>query len=144
MFFVTFTTIGHVPIFNDADKLIIATECLLNVCEFKKVKLFAYVVMSTDIHLLVFCENGGSELSKLVTSIKGLIRKELVGDKRLWEYRFDDKVIRSDRMMRNAIEYIHNNPVKAELVELTIEYQFSSARIWEGQYTDSRVCTDLL
>ena len=143
MFLVTITTINHAPFFNDNETLRKVKECLLNVCKFKRIKLFAYVIMSTHIHFLVFLENGGLQLSRLISSVKGMIRKELVGNRKLWTHRFDDKVIESDTMMRDTINYIHNNPVKAGLAECAIDYRFSSALIWEGIDKDSRITTDL-
>ena len=42
--------------------------------------------------------------------------------------RFDDEVITTDEMLRVKVDYIHNNPVVAGLVEKPEDYLYSSAR----------------
>lgn len=46
----------------------------------------------------------------------------------LWIHRFDDQVIRNNKMLWTKLKYIHNNPVKAGLVEKSKDYKYSSAR----------------
>ncbi len=45
-----------------------------------------------------------------------------------WNHRFDDHVIRNNKMFWTKLKYIHNNPVKAGLVEKPKDYKYSSAR----------------
>jgi REP element-mobilizing transposase RayT len=45
----------------------------------------------------------------------------------LWERRFFDRIIRNEEGFAKAIDYIHRNPVEAELVEKPEDYPFSSA-----------------
>ncbi len=42
--------------------------------------------------------------------------------------RFDDEVIRNEKMFWAKLRYIHNNPVKAGLVIKPEDYKYSSAR----------------
>ena len=48
--------------------------------------------------------------------------------KKLWMKRFDDEVIRDQKMFWTKLNYIHNNPVKAGLVKRAEDYNYSSAR----------------
>jgi REP element-mobilizing transposase RayT len=48
--------------------------------------------------------------------------------RQLWMHRFDDEVIRNEKMLWTKIKYIHNNPVEAGIVEKPEEYKYSSAR----------------
>jgi len=48
--------------------------------------------------------------------------------RKFWKKRFDDQVIRDQRMFYTKLKYIHNNPVKAGLVTRPEEYRYSSAR----------------
>lgn len=43
-------------------------------------------------------------------------------------HRFDDEVIRNQKIIWTKIKYIHNNPVKAGLAEKPEDYKYSSAR----------------
>jgi hypothetical protein len=47
---------------------------------------------------------------------------------KLWMNRFDDLVIENDKTLQIKIEYIHNNPVKAGLVDQPEQWEYSSAR----------------
>ena len=42
--------------------------------------------------------------------------------------RFDDEVIRNEKMFWVKLHYIHNNPLEAGLVNRLEEYKYSSAR----------------
>ncbi len=45
-----------------------------------------------------------------------------------WMHRFDDQVIRNNKMFWTKLRYIHNNPVRAGLVEKPIDYKYSSIK----------------
>jgi len=49
---------------------------------------------------------------------------------RLWKPRFDDLIVTSERQLKIKMEYIHNNPVKAGLVEQAEDWTYSSAVDW--------------
>ncbi|MBI4548574.1 MAG: transposase [Ignavibacteriae bacterium] len=71
---------------------------------------------------------------KLLTSRLGtkLQTSPSVGRKRqvfkLWMDRFDDVVIYTEKMLRVKIKYIHDNPVRAGLVQEPEDWKFPSAR----------------
>ena len=48
------------------------------------------------------------------------------------EYRFDSFVITNEDTLRQKIEYIHNNPVRAGLVREATEWLYSSAVNYAG------------
>jgi len=48
--------------------------------------------------------------------------------KKFWMKRFDDEVIRNEKMLWKILRYIHNNPVEAGLVNRPEDYIYSSAR----------------
>ena len=47
-----------------------------------------------------------------------------IGIKKLWQARFDIRIVKD---ANNVIQYIHMNPVKAELVSKPEDYPWSSA-----------------
>ena len=49
-----------------------------------------------------------------------------------WEEGYQPKLIQSDAMMINKINYIHNNPVKRGYVDEAMHWRYSSARDYEG------------
>ncbi|MCP4569837.1 MAG: hypothetical protein GY841_19835 [FCB group bacterium] len=48
----------------------------------------------------------------------------------MWKRRFDDVIIVSEEQFNIKLQYIHNNPVKADLVDELTNWPFSSARAW--------------
>lgn len=63
-------------------------------------------------------------LKVFISAAKGLKDQQ----RKLWMKRFDDEVIRDQRMFWTKLNYIHNNPVKAGLVRRAEDYKYSSAR----------------
>ena len=141
--FVTTTTQGWTPVFN----VRLAAETTLNELE-KTLDLYdgllsGYVLMPSHIHMLVYLPQL-SDLSKFVQTFKSISArrvKEIDLDKyrnmlirndkfRLWKPRFDDFIIRDEGQFRTKLEYIHKNPVKAGLVDVAIDWPYSSAVDW--------------
>ena len=44
----------------------------------------------------------------------------------LWQPGFHDRLIRDEKAFRVAIDYVHNNPVRAGLVDDVADYPWSS------------------
>ena len=101
-----------------------------------------YVIMPNHIHLIAGSKEGGPGIAKFMHSLKGMIRKEFVGNDKLWQDRFDDLLLTSEKQFKIKLEYIHNNPVKSELVEKLGDWPYSSYKEWIKQGQESRVIFD--
>lgn len=51
----------------------------------------------------------------------------------LWQTEKNVLPIFSEGMFMEKLNYIHQNPVRAGLVEKATDYRWSSARIWQGR-----------
>jgi REP element-mobilizing transposase RayT len=51
----------------------------------------------------------------------------------VWTEGFHPKQIRTDQMMNQKIEYIHYNPVKANLISKELAWEHSSAQYYIGE-----------
>ena len=51
----------------------------------------------------------------------------------LWQTEKNVLPIFSEGMFMEKVNYIHQNPVRAGLVEKATDYRWSSARIWQGR-----------
>ena len=114
--------------------------------------LFAYVVMLDHLHLLT---SRPSTTSDVLRVVKGLTAhrvieylkkndyasslKKIEHQQRdrnykhsLWQPEKNVFEIYSENMFMQKLNYIHQNPVRAGLVERAIDYRWSSARIWQG------------
>ena len=50
----------------------------------------------------------------------------------IWEEGYQPRLIQSDAMMTNKINYIHNNPVKRGYVDEAMHWRYYSARDYEN------------
>jgi REP element-mobilizing transposase RayT len=48
----------------------------------------------------------------------------------LWDHHPNAKLLTSEEVFLQKVRYVHQNPVRAGLVEGAEDYRFSSARIW--------------
>lgn len=94
-----------------------------------KAKLASYVLMPSQLHLLLFVD--GKLLSGFMRDFKKYtahkILSEICGGRRIWQSRYDRQAIWSEDTFLTKMSYIHNNPVKAELVSRPEDWDWSSA-----------------
>jgi REP element-mobilizing transposase RayT len=128
------------------------------------VLLFAYVVMPDHLHTIV-----GSELepSRVLQYINGIINRRVIqflkqggyewsleklrhAEMRrnyrhsLWDHHPNAKLLPSEEMFLQKVRYVHQNPVRAGLVDRLEDYRFSSARIWANrQLEDEPLLVDI-
>jgi REP element-mobilizing transposase RayT len=106
-------------------------------------KLLAYSIMNNHIHLLIdtslqlydfeneimITNDNYQNLDKILKGIKGataqLCNRVLSRSGQFWERESFDTYIRNEKMLRNVMSYILENPVKAGLVNYWSEYEWS-------------------
>lgn len=105
----------------------------------KRYDLVAYVVMPNHVHVLIKTYKG-FPLSDVIHSWKSFTAHEIKTclEKRggcgrdarapIWQRDYFDRFIRDERHFAQAINYIHENPVKAGLCSHATEWPWSSAR----------------
>lgn len=94
-----------------------------------KVTILAYCIMNNHAHFLVFCEEVEALsrfMQRLNTSYSTFYNKinKRVGF--VFRDRFFSQQILSKKQLFNCLAYIHNNPVKAQIVPSPKDYPFSS------------------
>ncbi len=98
--------------------------------------LLAWVVMPNHVHVMIEVLSGSS-LSQIVQSWKSYTSKEancLLGRSgRFWQPEYFDRAIRDVRHFNAAMTYIHENPVKAGLVQRPEDWPYSSAGRYCGE-----------
>ena len=86
-------------------------------------QLHAFVVMPDHIHLLLTPQ--ALSIERVVGVIKGGFSRRLDSKFPVWQRGFTDRRIRDGEEFRARREYIHQNPVRALMVELPELYPFS-------------------
>lgn len=154
-YFLTLTVVDWVDIFTiPIYKHIIVDS--LNYCQKEKgLFIFSWCLMSNHLHLIAGAKEGFN-LSDILRDFKKFTNKEIIRtiqntneSRRKWllnrfefagkfnskikDYKFwqdgnEAKEIHSTTFLDQKLEYIHQNPVKAEIVSNPEDYLYSSAR----------------
>jgi REP element-mobilizing transposase RayT len=92
-------------------------------------KVYAYVLMDNHAHMVIETVRRHT-ISRVIQSIAlSYSRKYRAKHKRcgyVWQGRFKSKVITGERYILECINYIHNNPVRAKIVDSPGDYPWSS------------------
>lgn len=149
-FFVTTTVVRFLHVFEDQN----ACELLIKNIKYYQNKynfnLLGYVIMPSHFHCIIQVEPKFGTISDIMRDIKKyaawdimeyfernekytlIFREESKGysdqEKKFWQKRFDDKVIRNKKQFYEILKYIHTNPVKAGIAKREEDYKYSSAR----------------
>jgi len=156
--YITLQVVYWIDIFTRAHYRDIIIENLVYCQQNKGLVIYGYVIMSNHIHLLVSSDtNNLSDTlrdfksytsKKIIESIENEIesRKEwmlfmfkraAIKHKRntayqFWTHENHAEEIFSNTFVSQKIDYIHNNPVRAKIVQFPEEYLYSSARNYAG------------
>ena len=89
----------------------------------------------TSVEIIRFCQkNDLQELLKVFqdSARKYMAKRDLLYQ--VWQERFDDVLIWSEKQFNIKLDYIHNNPVQEhwKLVDEPQKYKYSSARNYES------------
>jgi REP element-mobilizing transposase RayT len=151
--FITCTIVGWLPVFTRAKYLEIITSSLTFCRQKKGLRLHAYVILDNHLHMLVSADN----LSQVVRDFKRHTAKEIEAVARqdnkqwllkqfeffkgeqkvksrhqVWQEGFHPQAIISEDMLRQKLDYMHYNPVRAGLVDRPEDWRYSSARDYLG------------
>jgi REP element-mobilizing transposase RayT len=148
--FITLNTQHRLPIFKKDEMNLVLASAIDEARRSANLLLFAYVFMVDHIHLLTDQPKPPSDVIRFIKGITAhrvidylkeknyeeslaKLRHE-VRDRNyrysLWQKEKNVLPIFSEGMFMQKVNYIHNNPVKAGLVEQAVDYRWSSARIW--------------
>lgn len=151
-FFITTTVVKFIPIFNNPAFCEILLSNIKHYRNKYKFTILGYVIMPTHFHWIVEVDNNAGSVSDIMRDVKKFTAWQIFDslleekngmlldlfreaamyindqERKLWMKRFDDEVIRDQKMFWTKLNYIHQNPVKAGLVLKAEDYKYSSAR----------------
>lgn len=152
-YFITCSLLEGIPLFSDPQITRIILDSLEFLQDYRKVKLYGYVLMENHMHMIIESENNSEVLKnfksftakKILESLEERNRlhdlKKLKFHKRahkhqsnyqVWQEGGHPKQLDDREKMRSCLEYIHNNPVKAGYIDDTTHWRYSSARNYHG------------
>jgi putative transposase len=150
--YITLVTNKRLPVFRTSEIAALVCKGIDEARACLRFLLFAYVVMLDHIHLLTSKPTTTSDVLREVKSRtarlvidylkandsqKSLAKLEHQQRERnyrysLWQTEKNVLPLFSERVFMEKLNYIHQNPVRAGLVDRAIDYRWSSARIWAG------------
>ena len=96
----------------------------------ESIDLIAWVIMPDHFHAIVAVPPPRS-LARFVQLVRGGFAREYnlatASQGSVWQGRYHERALRSDRELNAAIEYVHSNPVTAGIVASEAAYEWSSA-----------------
>ena len=150
--FLTCTVLHWIPVFTRPDTVSIIIDSLRFLIN-EGVKVYAYVILENHLHLVLQSPSLQRDIrrfksftaSKLIHYLdeKGIdtILEQLAFYKKahkvdrayqFWQEGSHPEMIQNNEMLRQKVEYIHQNPVKRGYVEHAEHWRYSSARDYAG------------
>ncbi|GAB1445062.1 transposase [Flammeovirgaceae bacterium] len=154
IYFVTQTIVGWVDLFTRSELKHVIIDSLRYCQQEKGLIIHAWCIMPSHLHLIVSTK--GEPLSAIFRDFKKFTAKELVkvinrihesrrdwllemfmdvanGLKRVTDYKVwqdgnHPLLLSTNTMLQQKLDYLHDNPVVAEIVDEPEEYRYSSAR----------------
>ena len=158
-YYLTLTVVGWVDVFSRLNQKQLIANSLNYCCKNKALIIYAYIIMSNHMHMLVQVE-GKNTLSDILRDFKKHTSKRIIENifeepesRRDWMLGYFSNAcshlkrnqkykvwqdgnhaieISSAKLLYEKIDYIHNNPVEAGIVANAEDYLFSSARNYSG------------
>jgi len=159
LYFLTFQVVGWIDIFSRK----VYRDIMINSFDYsrknKGLEIFAYVIMTNHVHLIVRSKTGN--LSDVVRDIKKYTSKQILktiyeinesrkewleivfryhakynkrnSTMQFWTHENHAVELTTNEMISSRINYIHQNPVRAGWVENEYDYLYSSARNFTEQ-----------
>ena len=161
VYFLTSTVVGWVDLFTRQVYRVCILDswkyCILK----KQLHLHAFVVMSSHLHWIASSEED-QKLDAIVRDFKKFTSKQMISmiqqnekesrkqwllnlfgyagknnadnkDYKVWQTGNHAEYLYSDKFKEQKLNYIHNNPVRAGIVEKPEDYLYSSARNYMGE-----------
>jgi putative transposase len=155
IYFVTFAVVEWIDVFSRKEYRDILLESLRYCQEYKGLQIYAWCIMTNHLHLVVATAN--NETSNVLRDFKKFTAKKLIrairenpaesrknwmlaifkskgaSNSRNSRYQFwrqdnQPKELFSEGSTQQKLDYIHNNPVAAGIVEKAEDYLYSSAK----------------
>ena len=154
--FITAVAKDRLPVFKTNALAQVACSALEEARRSGGFLIFAYVIMPDHLHLLTDCPKTSADVLRYV---KGLIGRKVIDHLKakgyesslaklrheqwkrkhthsLWQQEKNVLSIFSEAMLMQKVNYIHLNPVRAEICDSPVDYRWSSARFWRRLESD--------
>lgn len=154
-YFLTCTVVGWLPVFTRPESVNVLFESWRYLAAHAEFTLYGYVILENHTHFIA----SAPELANAVKRFKMFTARTILdlleerkaetllrqlrtnkrahktdSDYQFWEEGSHPQQISGEEMMRQKLEYIHNNPVKRGYVNEPWHWRSSSAADYEGKH----------
>jgi putative transposase len=151
--FLTCTILNWIPLFTRPPTATIILDALKYRQDHADWRVYGYVILENHMHLIIQAENLREEFPRfksytarqLIDCLKecraervlkqlAYFRKDHKRDRdyQLWEEGSHPEILVSEEVLRQKLDYIHQNPVKRGYVDNPVHWRYSSARNYAG------------
>ena len=158
IYYMTFQIVDWIDIFSRQIYRDIVIDSLKYSIENKGLVIYAFVIMTNHVHIIA--QSSNAKLSDTIGDIKKFTSKTIIHtvqtrnesradwmlnrfkfnakqhmrnkDWQVWTHENHAVYLYGPKFIQEKIDYLHNNPVRAGLVEKAEDYLYSSARYYAG------------
>jgi putative transposase len=96
-------------------------------------EIVAFVLLPDHLHTIWTLPEGDSNFPLRWRLIKGLVTQQMSWHEKLWQHRYMEHCLRSERDFRLHFDYLHWNPMKHGLVERVVDWPWSTFHRYVAQ-----------
>ncbi len=154
IYYITTISYNRLPIFTRPSFIIPLLDSLNFYRYQQEFKLLGYVIMPDHIHLIIW-PFGRSTVSDIMRDYKTFTSKRIIrqarvenirdwltafeqagaetdrSENKVWQDSYWDENVYTERFLRQKLNYVHRNPLRAGLVERPVDYPYSSYRNYQ-------------
>ena len=133
-------------IFLDEEDRTKFIECLLKAKGKGKFKIYGYCLMDNHIHMLIKeDEEIGKSMKRITVGYVGWHNRKYERTGHLFQNRYMSEPVEKEGYLLIVLRYIHQNPVKAGIVNKVEDYKWSSYKEYYNDYSGQKsfISTDL-
>ena len=150
-YYFTSVTNNRLPVFQTDKLKEITCKAIKEARISSRILIFAYVIMPDHFHIITDSKLKPSEVLRYLNGVtarrvidylkennftSSLDKLKQFEKKRgykysLWQHHSDTFIITSESTFMQKVNYIHLNPIRAELTKQMDDYLYSSVRIWK-------------
>ena len=161
LYFITLTAIKWLDVFQRPIYKHCIIDSLKYCQHNKGLEIFAWVLMPNHMHMIVSGRQAGISLPEIIRDFKKFTAKQITNaiihntqeskkefltyhfaqaaklhnknhGLKLWQNGYHPEILNSDSFIRQKLDYLHNNPVRQEIVARPEDYLYSSAMDYAG------------
>ena len=147
--FLTSTIVNWIPLFTRPQTVQIIVDALVYRQQYRGLRIYGYVILENHLHWIAQSNNLKKEIHSFKSYTARLLilylqqqhitrilnqlafyKKHHKTDRQyqVWEEGSHPQLIQNEEILKQKLEYIHNNPVKRGYVDEPVHWRYSSAR----------------